>query len=130
MLAVAGCGAQVESTFVVIAHTPDATATGEAHTLPDFDVALVQSNFTAECEDPIVVDDLFCQQVKISEMTGEGRKLIVPTGLNPPSTDRAAAVCNQVAEAHYDGDTGHDLGYTAIEVLDLDGGSAATCHTA
>jgi hypothetical protein len=131
MVGLVGCGAQVRSTFETVASSgPIGTLAASIAPGPgSFDVALVQSNFTAECQDPIVVDDLFCQQVKISEMTGQGTTLIVPTGLNHLATDRAAAICDQLAVAHYDGDTSADLGYTSIEVLDLDGGTVAACVT-
>jgi hypothetical protein len=137
VLAVAGCGAQVESTFVVVADTPDATATGEASTpssaSPSFDVALVKSNFTFECHDPLLVDALFfdalfCEQVKIDDMTASGRLLTVRTTLHAGAFDRAAAICHQVAVAHLDHDTGADLGYRDIEVLDQSDDYLADCR--
>lgn len=133
LLGIAGCSAPLvtsNSRQLEPIVTPEATVTPGASTPAgsfSFDLALVQSNFTAECQDPIVVDDLFCEQVKISEMTAAGKLLTVPTTLNAAATDRAAAICDQLAIAHFDGDTSADLGYVSIEVLDRDGGTAATC---
>lgn len=127
MLVVAGCGMQVESTFVVIAHTPDATPTGPAHILPDFDLALAQANFTARCRDLIQVDVLFCEQVRIDDMTASGKRLTVPTTLHAGAFDRAAAICHQVAVAHVE-DTGVPLGYVDIEVLDQGSDYLADCR--
>lgn len=128
VLAIAGCGMQVEATFERVG-SPDAGA-DQRSTSPvplSFDVALVPSTFTAECQDPIVVDDIFCQQVKISEMTGTGKLLTVPTTLNATAGDRATAICNMLSIAHFEGDTGNDLGYSGVEVLDLAGDTAAAC---
>lgn len=95
---------------------------------PAFDLALVQSNFQDECaDDPIVVDELFCDQVDIDGMTADGTILNVPTGLNAAARDRARVICEMLARAHFDGATGDDLGYGAIGVLDVDGGNAAAC---
>lgn len=91
-----------------------------------FDVAAVRLNFTAECKNPIVVDDLFCEQVRISDMFAEGTILNVPTNLNAAAKDRAGAICEQVATAHHDGN-GKDLGYVTIGVLDKDGAFMASC---
>lgn len=96
---------------------------------PAFDLATVKTNFADECKDPIVFDDVFCQQVEIGQMTGEGDILTVPTTLNAAATERAAAICDQIARAHYDSETGKDLGYEIIGILDKDGGNAAACYT-
>ena len=98
----------------------------ESTSTPSFDIAAVKANFTDECKDPIVVDDLFCQQVKIDQMTASGIDLTVPTGLNAASTARADAICDQITTAHFDGD-GNDLGYQSVVILSKDGGEAATC---
>jgi len=95
---------------------------------PAFDLALVKANFTAECEDPIAVDALFCEQVDIDGMTvQDGTILSVPTGLNSAATDRASVICDLFAAVHFDGDTGDDLGYQTIGIKDMDGGNAAAC---
>ena len=96
---------------------------------PSFDLAAVQASFTEECESPIVVDELFCEQVEIAGMQAEGSILTVPTTLNAEATDRAQAICEQLAAAHFDGD-GADLGYSTIGILDRDGGNAAACTVA
>jgi hypothetical protein len=133
MLAAAGCGMQVESTFEVVSDPPDATGTGEASTASvslAFDVSLVQATFSSRCaEDPVgrFGDDLFCAQVKISELTGTGKLLTVPTKLHAGAFDRAAAICHQVAVAHND-DTGVPLGYVGIEVLDQGDDYLADCR--
>jgi hypothetical protein len=112
LLGLVGCGAE-ES----VSPTPEA---------PGFDVAAVQASFRAECESPIIVDDLFCEQVTIGGMTAEGDILNVPTGLNALADDRAQAICDQIAIAHFDGD-GNDLGFNYFGILDQDGGNAAAC---
>jgi hypothetical protein len=131
MLTLAGCGMQVESTFEVVSHPPDATGTGEASNPSSasisFDVALVKSNFTAACEDLLVVDELFCEQVKIDDMTASGQLLTVPTTLHAGAYDRAAAICHELAVEHLD-DTGVDLGYRSIEVLDQGAEYLADCR--
>lgn len=92
-----------------------------------FDLALVRSNFTDECSDPIVVDEAFCDQVEISGMTADGDILNVPTGLNAASRDRGAALCEMLATAHFDGATGDPLGYEYVGILDMNGGNLAAC---
>lgn len=92
----------------------------------EFDVAAVRASFIDECNDPIVVDELFCEQVKIGEITGESDILTVPTTLNAAAGDRAAAICDQIAIAHFDADA-VDLGYKYIGVKDQEGGDAAAC---
>lgn len=93
-----------------------------------FDLALVQSNYRAECGDPIIVDDLFCQQVDIDGMIGAGDILFVPTGLSAVGMyDRASVICEMVLVAHFDGATGHDLGYRTVSILDMNGGNLLAC---
>jgi hypothetical protein len=106
---------------------PTATADSQ-HTqqAASIDIAAVRANFTDECKVSIVVDDLFCTQVKVDAMTADGTTLIVPTTLNAAATDRAAALCDMLAVAHSDGN-GNDLGYGSISILDEDGGDAAAC---
>ena len=118
-LALAACG----TTEVLGPGTGTDLASMEPAT---FDVAAVQASFTDECESPIVVDELFCEQVEIAGMEADGSILTVPTTLNAEATDRAEAICEQLAVAHFDGD-GEDLGYATIGVLDRDGGNAAAC---
>ena len=101
------------------------TPTPEPVAAAAFDLALVMSNLTDECVDPIAVDDQFCEQVDIDGMTADGTTLIVPTTLNAGATDRASAICDQFL--HFDGETGDPLGYDTIGVLDRDGGNAAAC---
>jgi hypothetical protein len=93
---------------------------------PAFDLAAVKANFTDECKDPMVVDDLFCEQVKVARMTADGEILNVPTTLNAASRERAEAICRQLTFAHF-GAEGKDLGYRIVGVLDQDGGNAAAC---
>jgi hypothetical protein len=109
----AGCSATV---------TPSATPQPAG-----FDLATVKANLQDECADPIVVDAEFCEQVEIAAMTAEGTILNVPTTLNAAASDRARAICDMIARAHFDGATGHDLGYETIGVLNKDGGHAAAC---
>jgi hypothetical protein len=117
-MAAGGCGTSVAPTQVPI-------PTIEA---PSFDVTAVRANFVEECRHPIIVDELFCEQVRISEMSGEGSILDVPTTLAPAEgfDDRANAICAMLATGHFDGE-GRDLGYHIIGVLDKDGGNAAAC---
>lgn len=77
---------------------------------PAFDVAAVKASFTDECRDRIVVDDLFCTQVEIEGLFGNGNILKVPTTLATYVPDRSRAICNQIALAHFDAE-GSDLGY-------------------
>ena len=115
MLALSACGQQ---------------PTSEADDAPEpaaFDLTLVRANFAAECEAPIVVDDLFCEQVDLDGMTAEGTILRVPTTLNAEARDRAQVICATIARVHFDGDTGEDLGYETVGILDRDGGNAAAC---
>ena len=109
--------------------SPNAGGVGTDKTTPGtaFDVAAVKANFTDECKNPIVVDDLFCEQVKTDQMWGSGTTLTVPSTLNSAATDRAGVICSQAAAAHFDGD-GNDLRYQSVEVLDKDGTNAAVCQ--
>lgn len=93
-----------------------------------FGIAAVKASFTEECEDPIVLDELFCQQVDIDGMTAEGSTLIVPTLISALDgmRDRAQVICQQFAQVHFDGE-GVDLGYEFIGVRNRDGGNAAAC---
>ena len=135
LLTVAGCGMQVESTFEVVSRPPDATGTGEASSpssaSPSFDVALVQSNLTVACTDPRLVglfDAQFCEHVKFDDLTASGRLLTVPTTLHAGAFERASAICHQVAVEHLDLETGADLGYRDIEVVDQSGDYLADCR--
>jgi hypothetical protein len=87
----------------------------------------VKANLQDECKDPIIVDTDFCQQVKIDAMTGDGTILNVPTTLNAAADERARAIWEMLAQAHFDGATGNDRGYETIGILDKDGGHAAAC---
>jgi hypothetical protein len=121
LLVLAGCGSGGGA-------TPTPAPGGTTPAAPaGLDLAVVRANFTDECKSPIIVDDLFCTQVKIDGMAAEGTSLIVPTTLNAAATARASAICEQAARAHYDGATGNDLGYTTVSVLDKDGGNATVC---
>lgn len=91
-----------------------------------FDITTVRTSFTEECADPIVVDDLFCEQVDIGAMWAEDDILNVPTTLNAAATDRAAVICDLITTVHFDA-TGTDLGYRYVGILDRDGGRAAAC---
>ena len=89
----------------------------------------MKSNFSDECVDPIIVDDLFCTQVDIGAMTANGPFLTVPTALSASGMDdRAAVICDQIAIAHFDGATGDPLGFETIVILDRNGGTAAECR--
>lgn len=121
LVALAGCAS---TTTPSAATTPGPTVT----TAPvGFDLRLVQSNFASECKHPIIVDKAFCKQVLINGMSATGTILNVPTTLNGTAHARAVAICDMVALAHFDGDTGADLGYHTVGVLDKDGGHAAAC---
>jgi hypothetical protein len=113
--------------IAVVGCSPSAPAVATPTTEPPaFDLAAVQRKFTDECNDPIVVDGLFCEQVHISGMSAEGTILKVPTTLNAAAKDRAGAICVQIAAAHRDGN-GKDLGYETVGVLDRDGAFMASC---
>lgn len=102
------------------------TERGDAPEAASFNLANVKANFAEECESPIVVDELFCDQVEIEGMSSDGDTLMVPTTLNASAVDRARAICHQLVTIHFDGD-GVDLGYEFVGVLDRDGGNAAAC---
>ena len=101
-------------------------------TRPDpagFDVELVKSHYIEECVDPIVLDDLFCTQVKIERMTADGMTLIVPTTINATGMEaRAAVICDQIAILlPFDGATAETPGFEDISVLDRYGDEDAHC---
>lgn len=115
--------------FVACGPSGGPVASADAQMTPEaaeFDVAAVRASFMDECTDPIVVDELFCEQVKIGEITGESDIFTVPTTLNATADDRAATICDQIAVAHFDADA-VDLGYKYIGIKDQDGGDAAAC---
>jgi hypothetical protein len=120
LMTLAACGGSAADPADDPADEPDA---------PAFDVGAVQANFTAECETPIVVDELFCEQVEIDGMTADGPILIVPTTLAALDgmRERAQVICETIARVHFDGETGEDLGYETVGILDRDGGNAAAC---
>ena len=76
-----------------------------------------------------MVDDLFCEQVNIGHLSGTGDILNVLTTLNPAADDRAQAICDQIATAHFD-DDGNDLGFAFVGILDNHHGNAAACEVA
>lgn len=107
---------------------------GDASPTPQlaaFDVSNVAKNFSDECKDPdarVLLDEFFCEQVKLDQLSGEGAILRVPTtlassGMGP----RAEAICALFAVQHFDGATADPLGYDTIGILDRDGGNAAAC---
>jgi hypothetical protein len=75
-----------------------------------------------------LVDELFCQQVKIDGMTADGTILNVPTRLNPAARDPAQVICQFIATLHFDSATGDDLGYQTVGILDMNGRHAAACR--
>jgi hypothetical protein len=94
---------------------------------PAFDLSAVKANFRDECKEPIIVDALFCKQIKMARMIADGDTLRAPTTLNAAANDRARAICDQIAVAHFDGD-GNDLGYNFVRIFDEDGDQAAACE--
>ena len=110
------CGSTVSST-----PAPAATPRPAA-----FHLANVTASFINECARPLVVDELFCEQVHIGGMTAEGDVLTVPTTLDATARERALVICGQIARAHFNG-VGADLGFASVGILDRDGGHVATC---
>ena len=94
-----------------------------------FDLGLVKSHYIEECADPIVLDELFCTQVKIERMTADGMTLIVPTTINATGMEaRAAEICDQIAILlPFDGASAETPGFEDISVLDRDGDEDAHC---
>jgi hypothetical protein len=88
---------------------------------PAFDVGAVQAAYLSECAASIAVDELFCEEVRIRKMSGEGDTLYVPTALKGRDAARAAAICNQLAIGHFD-PRGNDFGYTVIAIVKRNGG--------
>jgi hypothetical protein len=93
--------------------------------VPVFDVWAVRANFTDECQYSLI-DETFCLQVQIDEMSDEDDILYVPTTLDPAMDDRASVICDALAVAHFDAQ-GRDLGYRHIVVRDMNGGNLAAC---
>lgn len=122
ILVLAACSSPVAPPDA-IDEAPDAVA---------FDLALVQSNFTDECADPTIFDDLLCQQVDIDGMTADGSILTVPTTLSAVGDmgPRAEVICELIAFMHFDGATGDDLGYDTIGILDREGDNLTACTVA
>src|SRR5262245_32293258 len=48
-----------------------------------FSINAVQASFMDDCKERIVVDELFCEEVVIEQMSGDGPILYVPTTLDP-----------------------------------------------
>ena len=120
---------------VMTACSSPAAIPGEDRETPQaaaFDVSAVRSNFESECEDPMIFDELLCEQIDIERMAVEdGTILIVRTTLSGTGMeDRAQVICEAVAGMHFDGDTGADLGFTTVGVRDREGENAAACTVA
>lgn len=93
--------------------------------VPVFDIWAVRATFSDGCHSSRV-DETFCRQVLVDEMSDEEDILYVPTTLDPAMDDRASVVCDALAVAHFDAE-GRDLGYRFIIVRDVIGGSLAAC---
>ena len=103
----------------------------EASPTPAFDLELVQTAIVAECEvEPVLFDDETCAQVNGEQVTAEGMTLRVPTSLDPGDAERAQVICDQIAQMRFTGESNEDIGFEAVEVLDIGGGSAAECASA
>ena len=94
---------------------------------PSFDLSAVQATYTAGCGPPRTAVGLVCQQLRIHRMSAEGDTLTVRTRLSAEDRDRAAAICDQLAIAHFDRE-GRDLGYQFIEILTRASRTVATCQ--
>lgn len=92
----------------------------------DVDITAVRANFRDECRDPIVLDDLFCEQVQVSSMSMDGSTLVVPTTLNESAGARGGAICAATAELRFDAE-GNELGFDGVRVLDMNGERMTDC---
>lgn len=104
--------------------TPAATVGPPATVAGTFDLAAVRANFEEECEDPIVVTEEFCEQVK--SMTADGTSLQVRTTLEDGQRDEAEVICNLFLLARFDID-GKPLGYDHIAIRTADGTALYSC---
>ena len=111
---------------LLVAACSSPVASAKPAATPAFDIGAVRANFTDECQDPGVVDELFCQQVTIAGMSADGDILNVPTTLNAAAKDRGEVICKQFVFAHFDANA-KDLGYRFVGILDKDGGHLAAC---
>ena len=93
--------------------------------VPVFDIWAVRATLTDGCQQS-AVDETFCLQVQIDEMSDEEDILYVPTTLGRAMDDRASVICDELAVAHFDAE-GRDLGYRFIVVRAMDGGNLAAC---
>lgn len=118
MVVLAGCGSSPAAT----AQPPAATT----RSVPVFDVWAVRATFTDGCQGSLL-DETFCRQVLIDEMSDADDILYVPTTLDRAMDDRASVICGALAVAHFDAE-GRDLGYRFIVVRDMNGGNLAACR--
>jgi hypothetical protein len=93
--------------------------------VPVFDVSAVRASFTDGCQYSLL-DETFCRQVQVTEMSDEEDILYVPTTLDPAMHDRASVICDALAVGHFDAE-GRDLGYRHIVVRDIHGGNLTAC---
>ena len=94
---------------------------------PSFDLSAVQATYAAGCGPQRTAVGLVCQQLRIHRMSAEGDTLTVRTRLSAEDGDRAAAICDQLAIAHFDS-AGSNLGYEFIEILTRGARTVATCE--
>jgi hypothetical protein len=91
------------------------------------DLPAMKAAYADACRLLTVLDTVTCQQVRIDEMTAEGRTLDIPTTLGPADEDRAYEFCTRLALAHVDADAkvpGYEL---YLRLLGLDNGGIASC---
>ena len=91
------------------------------------DLAAMKTSYTEACRLLTVLDAVTCQQVKIEEMTADGRSLEVPTTLGPADEDRAYAFCERLALAHVEANAKVPGYEQSIRLLGMDGGGLTAC---
>jgi hypothetical protein len=96
-----------------------------------FDLELVQMAIVAECEvEPVLFDQETCDQIDAEQLTADDTTLRVSTSLDPSDTDRAGAICEQIAEMRFSGEDNEDVGFETVAILDTAGATAAECESA
>jgi hypothetical protein len=124
VLLLAGCAGLDADETTVDDFEPDETAAA-------FDLDLVKEAIAAECEvEPVLLDEQTCQELDSDSLAAAEMTLRVPTSLEADQAERAAAICEQIAEMRFFDEANEDVGFEAVEVLDAAGDVAAQCTAA
>jgi hypothetical protein len=91
------------------------------------DLAAVKATYSDACRRLTVLDAVTCQQLRIDEMTADGRSLAIRTTLGAADKDRAYAFCEKLALAHVDADATVPGFEQVIRLLGMDGVGLTAC---